>query len=176
MSENPFDDLPDELKKIIYDIMNKIKDFDFTKLEDVFSEMLNSSDIQKLTDLMKDGKFNPFMMNLGNLQGFENFMQNMQANTTNNPEGEKFTETETPYYEIIDKNEELGEIIIDLPGILDIRHINWIQNQDTLELFAENDECKYQVDIILPKNAVLNATSAQLKNTVFILPFNKNGA
>ena len=80
---------------------------------------------------------------------------------------------EEPYSEISYVSDDGGEIIVEMPGITDVRQITWEKIGDKLNIQASNDDVKYKAEIIVPQTIQLKDMLAIINNTVFILPFKR---
>ena len=76
-----------------------------------------------------------------------------------------------PYYEIAPIVDGKAQIIIEMPGITDVRQVNWKKKRDKIEFSARTEDVQYRTIILLPKKAKLQSVFSEIKNGVFILPF-----
>lgn len=175
---DPFENLPDQLKEAIREMMKKLEEIDPDELNDMMKQLFGEDFVEKMKDMMQ-GNFNfPFNLDPNMMKDLEKAMTELMAKNTKNtfnkdPNKTEENNPEEPYYEIVDINDSKGEIVVDLPGIDDVRMVNYYIDNDDLVLTAENEETNYKVVIPLPQNIKIEDAFASIKNSVFILPFKR---
>ena len=81
------------------------------------------------------------------------------------------TENVEPYYEIVPDGEHGGQIIVDLPGVTDLRHVNWKMDDRILSISANIEGTSYFTQIEFEQDVRLNGPLATVKNGVFTLTY-----
>ncbi len=198
MSSNPFnddDEIPDYIKEMLKNFAKQFKFIDQDELAEIFKKF-NQLDPEEVEEFFRKSFGEDFVDKLSNLgegifgnisESFDpskfsdikqfKFNMNDFSFTPQNPSTKKskkdITIEEEAYFEIIDKNDTESEIIIDLPGISDQRHINWEIIDDKLHLEAKNSGLKYTCVIPLPDGIIIQKHLSKINNSVFILPLRR---
>ena len=198
MSSNPFtddDEIPEFIKEMLKNFAKQFKSIDQDELAEIFKK-LNQLDPEEVEEFFRKSLGEDFVDKMSNLG--EGIMGNLSDSfdlskfsemkhfkfnlndfsfTSQNPSPAKSPKDisieEEAYYEIIDKNETESEIIIDLPGISDQRHINWEIIDDKLHLKAKNTGIIYTCVIPLPDGITIQKHLSRINNSVFILPLRR---
>lgn len=171
MSTDPFDDLPDQFKKAIKEMMEKLQSIDPEQLENMMKQMFGEDFVEKMQDFsMSVGTFS-FPLDPNMAKNFETMMKNMMEGGTTNVQDMNIPSEEEPYFEIVPPVENEGQIIVELPGITDVRQVKWERKEDSLSLEAEAEDITYKTTIPLTANMKLKDIFAEIKNSVFILPY-----
>ena len=171
MNSDIFDDLPDHLKDAIRDMMKRIQEIDPDELEKMMKQIFGEDFIDKMKDMPFSGATGGFPVDPNLAKEFETMMKNMMKEDGSTVEVEKELVVEEPYYEISPEIEGEGQIVVELPGVEDVRQVNWERSTYGIDLTAESKEQKYAVDIPLSENIKLKDMFASMKNSIFILPY-----
>ncbi|MHA2502570.1 MAG: hypothetical protein ACXAE3_06865 [Candidatus Kariarchaeaceae archaeon] len=173
MSHDPFDDLPENIKNAIREMMKKLQEINPEDLEKMMSQMLGEDFMEKMREMQFSGGAFNFDMDPNLMKNFEGIMKNFMENPSPSGQQEKVM-VEEPYYEFSFSNENEGELVVDLPGISDLRHVNWENKRTTFELEAENEDVKYFLEVPVKDSMKFKDMFASLRNSVFILPFKRD--
>ena len=171
MNSDIFDDLPDHLKDAIRDMMKRIQEIDPDELEKMMKQIFGEDFIDKMKDMPFSGATGGFPVDPNLAKEFETMMKNMMKEDGSTVEVEKELVVEEPYYEISPAIEGAGQIVVELPGVEDVRQVKWERSTYGIDLTAESKEQKYAVDIPLSENIKLKDMFASMKNSIFILPY-----
>ena len=171
MNSDIFDDLPDHLKDAIRDMMKRIQEIDPDELEKMMKQIFGEDFIDKMKDMPFSGATGGFPVDPNLAKEFETMMKNMMKEDGSTVEVEKELVVEEPYYEISPEIEGEGQIVVELPGVEDVRPVKWERSTYGIDLTAESKEQKYAVDIPLSENIKLKDMFASMKNSIFILPY-----
>lgn len=172
MSSDPFDELPDQIREAIREMMKKLQEIDPEELENMMEQVFGREFLEKMQDMQfSEGNFG-FSLDPQAAKNFEGMMRNFmnQSNTTPQSTQDEIS-VEEPYYEITPVVDNEGQIVVDLPGITDVRQVKWERTEAGLELSATSDDAKYEIEIPLAKKFKLKDVFAEIKNSVFILPY-----
>ena len=177
MSFDPFENMPDNIKEALRDMMRRLESVDPAELTEMMSSILGPDFMDKLKDMMsKGGEGFSFAIDPNTLSNFEKIVEDLQGQTNQKKMNVKFDtviQEEEPYSEISYVSDDGGEIIVEMPGITDVRQITWEKIGDKLNIQASNDDVKYKAEIIVPQTIQLKDMLAIINNTVFILPFKR---
>ncbi len=184
MSSNPFDNLPDNIKQAIKKFIEKLGDIDTEEITNVLSEIFGKELANKIQDMLENG--DPFSIPIDPsiLYNFENFMNNLnndfnfkvdfndgfKTETMNSTSSKR---AEVPHYEINELSENNGEVIVELPGVNDVRQIFWEKDHEYLTVSAELDDVKYYTVVELPRNVKLIEPFAKVVNSILIIPYRR---
>lgn len=174
MSDDPFDELPDNIKEAIREMMKKLQEINPEDLENMMKQMFGEEFMEKMRDMQFSGDSFGFPMDPNMMKNIEGMMRGFmdQKSTSAPPQQEKIM-VEEPYYEYSMLDDDEGELIVDLPGIVDLRKINWKRTDQIFSLEAENEDVKYFLEIPMKDEMGFKDTFASLKNSVFILPIRR---
>jgi hypothetical protein len=171
MSTDPFDDLPDQFKKAIKEMMEKLQSIDPEQLENMMKQMFGEDIVEKMQDLSMSVDTFSFPLDPNMAKNFETMMKNMMESGTTNIQNMNIPAEEEPYFEVIPPIDGEGQIIVELPGITDVRQVKWERKGEELSLTAEAEDVIYRAIIPLRTNMKLKDIFAEIKNSVFILPY-----
>ena len=174
MTTDPFDDLPDSIKEAIREMMKRFQEINPKDLENMMNQMFGEDFMEKLRDMqMTDGSFG-FSFDPETMKNFESIMRNfMNQSEYNPPPHQEKIMVEEPYYEYSPIVENEGQLIVELPGITDLRQVTWMRSDDLFSLEAENEDAKYFLEIPVKPQIRFKDMFATLRNSVFILPFKR---
>ncbi len=172
MSFDPFENLPDNIKDAIKEILRRIEHIDPDEITEIMSQLLGKDFIDKLKDLIKgDNKNFAFPLDPNMAKNFEIVLKDLIGGEPNTvSQNYETIEEETPYYEIIPPTDRRGQIVVDLPGITDVRQVFWKRVNNNLELIASTSGIKYKVNIPLREKLKILDMFAEVKNSVLIIP------
>ena len=175
MSFDPFENLPDQLKEALKEMMKKIESLDPNELSKMMSQAFNPESMERIKEMMSDSDSFNFGINLDpeSIKQFEKMFQNLMNQSVNHETNPASPDIEEPYFEIISNNDTDGEIIVELPGITDVRAVNWIDTAEGLVLEAKTTDLIYRVTIPITDPIKIQASFAEIKNGVLILPYKK---
>jgi len=173
MSNDPFDELPDQMREAIREMMKKLQEIDPEQLEHMMEQVFGKDFMEKMQDMQFSG--GGFNMDPNMAKNFEGMMRNfMNQNPSNRATAtQDEISIEEPYYEITPLVEGEGQIVVDLPGITDVRQVKWDRTPTGLTLSASSEDAIYELEIPLSDNFKLKDVFASVKNSVFILPYKK---
>lgn len=163
------DDLPENIKKAIDEMMRKFREISPEERSKMLGNIFGPEILDQVKDLFEKGGIFSFTLDPKTLDILDNLMT--QFNNDDSILNYDFDVEEEPYYEIFSNTSEGGEIIFDLPGIVDIRQIEWYVYENELFLYSIDTEVKYKTVIPIPEYFVMQDHSAVLRNGVFILPY-----
>ncbi|MHA2169744.1 MAG: hypothetical protein ACXAB7_07620 [Candidatus Kariarchaeaceae archaeon] len=176
MSSDPFENFPEHLRKAIKEMMRRLENVDPTKLQEMINHLIGEDFIDKIKDLMDDD-MSKFMFSLdpNAIKNFELVMKDLMGGS---PAGTSYEyaspKDETPYYEITPLQDGKGQIVIDMPGVDDVRQVMWQREEKILRVSATTSDVSYEVKIPFDNNYKLLDAFAEVKNSVFILPYQQN--
>jgi hypothetical protein len=171
MSTDPFDDLPEQFKKAIKEMMEKLQSIDPEQLENMMKQMFGEDFVEKMQDLsMSAGAFS-FPLDPNMAKNFEAMMKNMMEGESQNFQKVSVSTEEEPYFEVIPPIDGAGQIIVELPGISDVRQVKWEKTGEIIILVAKSEDVNYRAEIIVDPEIKLRDMFAEIKNSVFILPY-----
>lgn len=173
MSNDPFDDLPDQMREAIREMMKKLQEIDPEQLEHMMEQVFGKDFMEKMRDMQFSG--GGFTMDPNMAKNFEGMMRNFMNQNPSNQSTATQDEisVEEPYYEITPLVDDEGQIVVDLPGITDVRQVKWDRTDTGMNLSASSDDAIYELEIPLSTNFKLKDVFASVKNSVFILPYTK---
>jgi len=171
MSDDPFDDLPDQIREVIREMMKKLQEIDPDEIERMMGQVFGDDFMDKIRDMQASGGNFGFNMDPNMMRNFEVMMNNFMQTQSPQPTTPNEVTEEEPYYEITPAVDGAGEIVVDLPGITDVRQVKWDRTEFGLELSASCEDAKYKLEIPLSKKFKLKDVFASVKNSVFILPY-----
>ena len=170
MSNDPFDELPDNIKEAIREMMKKLQEINPDDLENMMNQMFGEDFMEKMRDMQFSGGNFGFPMDPNMMKNFEGIMKEFMDQGNQSPSHQEKVMVEEPYYEYSSLIDSEGELIVDLPGISDLRQIIWKRKGDIFTLEAENEDVKYFLEIPVKDQIKFKDMFASLKNSVFILP------
>ncbi len=186
MSFDGFDDNPDFFK-IIEQIVKQLENAPgpfgdlFRSLKKQFEDMDPEELNRMMRDQMGQGGL-PFDINNlmnGNFNFFEmasnpEFMEKMQEflkNANVKVEVHPVSQEKEAYYEIIEENNG-GQLIVDIPGIMDLRSVYWDLEEGEAKIYTINDEGdKYRADVNFHRPVKFKEAFVTLKHGVLTIPF-----
>lgn len=174
------ENMPGPLGQMMKELMKQLENMNPEQLNEMFHNMLKGEkmpfDLQNLGDDFMKGGFNFF-----NFAANPEMMSKIQDMLQNNPnfnvdvKVKEVVKVEEPYYEFLDDPEtEEGQLLIELPGINDLRNIIWDLTEGVFSLNTINDSQKYKLEINLPKPLAVKDALATLNNGVLTLPYKYN--
>lgn len=170
MNFDPFENLPDHIKEAIKDIMAQLGHLDSNEIADMIGNLLGSDFIKKLKDIVKGDNISSFPFDSNIIKNFESVFKDFIGSSSQKAENHNIEE-ENPYYEITSPVNGKGQIVVDVPGITDVRRIQWNLTNDSLFLSATSSDVIYKAIIPIGKKIKILHIFAYLKNSVFILPY-----
>jgi hypothetical protein len=173
MSFDPFENLPDHLKAVIKELMQRLENIDPEEISKIMNQYMGDDFSQKLQDLMDGGQTDfSFAFDPNMIKNFEILMKNLMGNSPSFTGTEYHKEKqEEAYYEITSPTDGKGEIVVDLPGITDVRQVIWNETDGNIILTATAEDIKYHTTIPIGANMKVQDMFAKIKNSIFILPY-----
>jgi len=186
MSFDGFDDNPDFFK-IIEQFVKQLENAPgpfgemFRTLKKQFENMDPEELNRMIRDQMSQGGL-PFDLNKlisGNFNFFEmasnpEFMEKMQEflkNANVKVEVHPVSQEKEAYFEIMEE-ENGGQLIVDLPGITDLRHVFWDIEEGVAKIYTINDTGdKYRCEVNFHRPIEFNEATVTLKHGVLTIPF-----
>ena len=176
MSFDPFENLPDHLKEALRDMMKRLETLNPDDLMKMMQSVFGPDFASKLDDIFDKGQ-GAFNLDPKTLKKFENMMSSFQSGSAGaDKKSINFDEIDTEeiaYHEIVHKSDDEGEIIVEMPGISDVRQVNWEVKENQLIIKAKNNEISYSATIELPDGCKLQNMFATVRNAIFLIPFRR---
>ena len=154
MSFDPFENMPDHIKEALRDMMRRLENIDPNELTEMMSTILGPDFMDKWKDMMSKGdegfsfSIDPNM--LSNLEKIVDDLEGQKNQKKINVNFDGAIQEEKPYSEISFIDDIRGEIIVEMPGITDVRQITWEKIGDIMNIYASNEDVKYKAEITVP--------------------------
>ncbi|MCH8905880.1 MAG: hypothetical protein IH840_02235 [Candidatus Heimdallarchaeota archaeon] len=171
MSSDPFENLPDEFREMIEQMMKRLQNIPPEELNNMMSKLFGEGMLDKFRDLMTEGSNFDFPVDPNMAKNFETVMKDFMKNAGTEPYDFGKTEEVEPYYEILPHGENGGQIVVDLPGVTDLRLVNWKMDDLILSISAKIEGTSYYTQIEFEQKIRLNGPLATVKNGVFTLSY-----
>ena len=173
MSFDPFENLPDDIKEALKDMIKRLENINPDELMKMMGAFLGEDVVKKIRELIETGNTNfTFPLDPNIAKKFEIAMKEFMKVGSMGADYYQDIK-QTPYFEISNIDDINGEIIVEVPGISDLRQVSWKEIDSELEVVAKSDTADYKVMNPLPENINLIDAVANLKNSIFILPFRR---
>ena len=176
MSFDPFENLPDHLKEALRDMMKRLETLNPDDLMKMMQSVFGPDFVNKVDEIFDKGQ-GGFNLDPETLKKFENMMTNFQSDSMETDKAsinfDDIGKEEIAYHEVVYKSDNEGEIIVEVPGISDVRQVNWEVKENQLYVNAKNDEISYSATIELPDGCQLQNMFATVRNAIFLIPFRR---
>jgi HSP20 family molecular chaperone IbpA len=176
MSFDPFENLPDHIKEALRDMMKRLETLNPDDLMKMMQSVFGPDFANKVDEIFEKGQ-GGFNLDPETLRKFESMMTSFQSGSTGSAKTpvnfDDIDREEIAYYEIVDKSDDEGEIIVEMPGISDVRQVNWEVKGNQLFVSAKNDDISYTATIELPDGCKLQNMFATVRNAIFLIPFRR---
>ena len=176
MSFDPFENLPDHLKEALRDMMKRLETLNPDDLMKMMQSVFGPDFVNKVDEIFDKGE-GGFNLDPETLKKFENMMTNFQSDSMETDKAsinfDDIGKEEIAYHEVVYNSDNEGEIIVEVPGISDVRQVNWEVKENQLYVNAKNDEISYSATIELPDGCQLQNMFATVRNAIFLIPFRR---
>ncbi len=176
MSFDPFENLPDHLKEALRDMMKRLETLNPDDLMKMMQSVFGPDFVNKIDEIFDKGQ-GGFNLDPETLKKFENMMTNFQSDSMETDKAsinfDDIGKEEIAYHEVVYNSDNEGEIIVEVPGISDVRQVNWEVKENQLYVNAKNDEISYSATIELPDGCQLQNMFATVRNAIFLIPFRR---
>ena len=176
MSFDPFENLPNHLKEALRDMMKRLETLNPDDLMKMMQSVFGPDFVNKVDEIFDKGQ-GGFNLDPETLKKFENMMTNFQSDSMETDKAsinfDDIGKEEIAYHEVVYNSDNEGEIIVEVPGISDVRQVNWEVKENQLYVNAKNDEISYSATIELPDGCQLQNMFATVRNAIFLIPFRR---
>ena len=171
MSFDGFDDLPDNIREAIKEMIKNLGQIKPEDIENMVSQLFGEDFLDKIRNIGLEGGSFTFPFSPDMIKKFESVMKNFTEPTQTSPQQFDQVVEEEPYYEFVKLGDGSYQLIVDLPGVTDVRQVRWQVSENALMLNAEGDDIIYKVSIPTSSKIITQDAFAVVKNGTFILPY-----